>query len=163
MVDWHHSARNVKNLILYIHPISIGMVIGCDLLNMEPVPGAILFSNSDFTSNDTHAKIMQASKDVRSIFDVVLSDMAPNSSGQKDLDHDRIISLSYSVLRFALLNSSIGANLITKVWTGPKLENLLMDIEKFYNVVDRVKPNSSRKDSGEIYLIGRDFKGIKKK
>ena len=100
---------------------------------------------------------------MRSIFDVVLSDMAPNSSGQKDLDHDRIISLSYSVLRFALLNSSIGANLITKVWTGPKLENLLMDIEKFYNVVDRVKPTSSRKDSGEIYLIGRDFKGIKQK
>ena len=122
-----------------------------------------MFSNCDFTSNDTHAKIIQASKDVRSIFDVVLSDMAPNSSGQKDLDHDRIISLSYSVLRFALLNSSIGANLITKVWTGPKLEKLLMDIEKFYNVVDRVKPSSSRKDSGEIYLIGRDFKGIKKK
>ena len=139
------------------------MVIGCDLLDIEPVPGAILFPNSDFTSQVTHSKIIEASKEVQSRFDVVLSDMAPNASGQRSLDQDRIIALSYSVLRFALLNSNIRANFITKVWNGPKVDNLLKDMEKFYDTVDRVKPNSSRKESGELYLVGRGFKGIKKK
>ena len=138
------------------------MVIGCDLLDIEPVPGAILFPNSDFTSQMTHSKIMEASKDVQSRFDVVLSDMAPNASGQRHLDQDRIITLSYSVLRFALLHSNFGANFVTKVWNGPRVNNLLKDMEKFYDIVDRVKPKSSRKESGEIYLVGRGFKGIKK-
>ena len=141
----------------------LGMVVGCDLLDIEPVEGAVLFSNCDFTSKDTHSKILQATTDIHSLFDVVLSDMAPNASGQKELDQDRIIALSYSVLRFALLHSNAGANFVTKIWMGPKVENLLKDIKKFYHNVDRVKPMSSRKDSGEIYLVGRDFKGIKRK
>ena len=130
------------------------------MLNIEAVPGAILFSNSDFTSKETQSKIIDATKDARSLFDVVLSDMAPNASGQKDLDHDRIITLSYSVLKFALNHSSAGANFVTKVWMGPRVDNLLKDLNRFYNIVDRVKPKSSRKESGEIYLVGRDFKGI---
>ena len=138
------------------------MVIGCDLLDIEPVPGAILFPNSDFTSRMTHSKIIEASKDLQSRFDVVLSDMAPNASGQRNLDQDRIITLSYSVLRFALLHSNFRANFVTKVWNGPRVDNLLKDMEKFYDIVDRVKPKSSRKESGEIYLVGRGFKGIKK-
>ena len=139
------------------------MVIGCDLLDIEPIAGAIMLSNSDFTSKDTHTKILHATREVHSLFDVVLSDMAPNASGQKDLDQDRILGLSYSVLRFALLHSNTGANFVTKVWAGPKVENLLKDIKKFYNNAERVKPMSSRKESGEIYLVGRDFKGIKQK
>ena len=138
------------------------MVIGCDLLDIEPVPGAILFPYSDFTSQVTQSKIIEASKEVRSRFDVILSDMAPNASGQRNLDQDRIIALSYSVFRFALLNSNLKANFVTKVWNGPKVDNLLKDMEKFYDEVERVKPNSSRKESGELYLVGRGFKGIKK-
>ena len=94
-------------------------------------------------------------------FDTVLSDMAPNASGQRQLDQDRIINLSYLALRFALLHSYKGANFVTKVWTGPGVDNLASDVQKYYTNFERVKPKSSRKESGEIYLVGRDFKGIK--
>ena len=70
---------------------------------------------------------------------------------------------SSEVLRFALFNSYKGSNFVTKVWEGPKVDNLLLDLKKYYNKVQKVKPKSSRKESGEIYLVAREFKGIMQK
>ena len=135
------------------------MIVECDLLNIEPVPGANLFSQCDFTLEENQKQILK----VCPCFNVILSDMAPNASGHKDMDQDRIILLSYSVLRFALFNSYKGSNFVTKVWEGPKVDNLLLDLKKYYNKVQKVKPKSSRKESGEIYLVAREFKGIMQK
>ena len=87
--------------------------------------------------------------------------MAPNASGSKNLDHERIINLSYLCLRFALLNSFEGANFVTKLWDGWKVQNMLTDLQKYYEVVEKVKPKASRQESGEIYLVARNFRGIK--
>ena len=137
------------------------MVLGCDLLHIEPVVGAMLFSRCDFTGTHNQNKLLKAVGTDNPRFDVVLSDMAPNATGQRQIDQDRIISLSYEALRFALLNSYRGGNFVTKVWEGPRVDNLLNDLQKYYKIVERVKPQASRKESGEIYLVGRDFKGIK--
>ena len=135
--------------------------MACDLLDIEPVAGAILFSRCDFTLVKNQEKILKVLGTDSLKFDAVLSDMAPNASGQRQLDQDRIINLSYLALRFALLHSYKGANFVTKVWTGPGVDNLANDVQKYYTNFERVKPKSSRKESGEIYLVGRDFKGIK--
>ena len=140
---------------------NLGMVVGCDLLDIEPVPGAILFSKCDFTLKESQQRILGVlGAQVQPKFDVVLSDMAPNASGQKQMDQDRILHLSYSALRFALLHSYKGANFVTKVWTGPRVDNFISDLRKYYSKVERVKPQASRKESGEIYLVAQDFIGI---
>ena len=139
------------------------MVVGCDLLNIEPVPGAILFSQCDFTLKASQERILASLGRERPRFDVVLSDMAPNVSGTKQIDQDRILHLSYSALRFALLNSYAGGNFVTKLFQGPSIDKFLKDLEKFYNKVERVKPGASRKESGEIYLVAQEFIGIKRK
>jgi len=74
-----------------------GQLVGIDLQQMHPIKGVTLLGNSDFTSPTTWQKI----KDLlngRSV-DLVLSDMAPNATGIKHLDHELIIRLAYSVIK----------------------------------------------------------------
>lgn len=91
----------------------------------------------------------------------VLSDMAPSASGIRQLDNDNIIRLCYSVLRFALLVSRTGASFLVKLWQCGETKKLETDIARYYNHVKVVKPSASRGDSAEVFLLGRDFKGIK--
>lgn len=74
-----------------------GFLIGIDLQQMYPIKGVTLLGNSDFTSVKTWQKIKEL-LNYRPI-DVVLSDMAPNATGVKHLDHDLIINLAYSVVK----------------------------------------------------------------
>lgn len=74
-----------------------GLLIGIDLQQMYPIKGVTLLGNSDFTSPKTWQKIKDFLKG-RPI-DVVLSDMAPNATGIKYLDHELIIKLAYSVIK----------------------------------------------------------------
>jgi len=77
-----------------------GQVISVDLQHMLPVDGATMLDNCDMTSVETQQRIMQlvAGRGV----DVILSDMAPPATGIKSLDHDLIVRLAMSVLRFSL-------------------------------------------------------------
>lgn len=77
--------------------IPTGLVIGIDLQQMYPIEGVTLLGNSDFTSPKTWQKIKELLNGCP--IDVVLSDMAPNASGVKHLDHDLIINLAYSVVK----------------------------------------------------------------
>lgn len=147
-----------------------GIVVGCDLLYIEPLSGVILFPRSDFTLPETQQKILDVVSTKlygnalkKPKFDVVLSDMAPNCSGQSQYDQDRILLLGYTALRFALLHSLKGGNFVTKVWGGPQVEDFIQDLRKYYKDVEKVKPQASRKESSESFLVARDFMGIKEK
>lgn len=120
---------------------------------------AHLIGNSDFTQQGTQEKVKNV-LDNR-LINVVLSDMAPQATGIKDLDQENIIKLCYSVLRFAVLMSAKNATLLVKLWQGAGANNLELDLSKFYKNVRVVKPQSSRSDSAEIFLLARDFKGLK--
>lgn len=74
-----------------------GLLIGIDLQQMYPIKGVTLLGNSDFTAPETWLKVKELLNG-RPI-DVVLSDMAPNATGVKLLDHDLIIKLAYSVIK----------------------------------------------------------------
>ena len=74
-------------------------MISVDLQHIQPMSGATVLDNCDITSADTHEQIKRV-LDGRSV-DVVLSDMAPASSGVKSLDHDCIVQLALSVLRLS--------------------------------------------------------------
>lgn len=74
-----------------------GLLIGIDLQQMYPINGVTLLGNSDFTLPKTWQKIKEHLNNRP--LDVVLSDMAPNATGVKHLDHDLIIKLAYSVIK----------------------------------------------------------------
>ena len=94
--------------------------------------------------------------------DIVLSDMAPNATGIRALDNENIIALCYSVLRFAVFMSAENASLLVKVWSNGDVPKLEENMAKFYRKVKRIKPNASRGDSAEIFILAREFVGIEK-
>ena len=93
--------------------------------------------------------------------DCVLSDMAPNATGIRSLDQENITNLCYSVLRFAVLMSSVEASLLVKVWDNGNIPQLERDMLKFYKSCKIIKPAASRGDSSEKFLLARGFVGIK--
>lgn len=133
-----------------------GVCIAVDLANIEPVEGAICIGNADITSPFTQGKILTW-LDSRKV-DCVLSDMAPNCSGQKYLDHERLVSLVRSLLSFALqvLNPGTGMFLF-KLWDGCETNDLVKGLKQHFVHVHYVKPDASRGDSSEIYIVCRKF------
>ncbi|XP_023320394.1 uncharacterized protein LOC111695337 isoform X2 [Eurytemora carolleeae] len=123
-----------------------GRIVSCDLLLIEPIPGAITLSKTGGRK-----------------IDVVLSDMAPNLSGTKELDQMMTTNLVYSVITFSLMNTTAGGAFLTKTFFGEQTKRIVDDLLKFYRSVEYIKPESSRKESSELYLLARDFKGIKKR
>jgi 23S rRNA (uridine2552-2'-O)-methyltransferase len=113
----------------------------------------------DFTAASAQAKVLEL-LDGKKV-NIVLSDMAPNATGIREMDHDNIVHLAYSALRFALQVSCVGGSLLLKIWDGRESNRLEQDIAKFYKHVKVVKPPASRGDSAEKFLLARMFKGLK--
>jgi len=136
----------------------IGTVIGIDLLPIDPLNGAVFLPGCDFTSSTTQDQIRrilstQENKDGK--VDVILSDMAPNASGIKETDHYRIIKLASSALEFALSYGKLGSHFLAKVWDGADTKKFEQRLTQHYKEVSRQKPNCSRNDSAEIFLLGK--------
>ena len=94
--------------------------------------------------------------------DLVMSDMAPNACGSHSADHDAIVNLAYSALRFCLTNSAPGAEFLCKMWSGGKNEAFKSDLERFFGKVQVLKPKSSRTESSEFFYLATGFKGVEK-
>lgn len=89
---------NIKNYSCILgNKMPIGTVIGIDLLNIFPIEGVTFLNQSDFTTSETQNKIINLLNGEK--VDVVLSDMAPNASGIKSLDHEKLIEMAYNVLK----------------------------------------------------------------
>ncbi|MEI7670090.1 MAG: RlmE family RNA methyltransferase, partial [Pseudomonadota bacterium] len=100
----------------------------------------------------------QIIKDLMSHVDIVLSDMAPNASGQTNLDHMRIVTLVEAAFDFACEVLSPGGVFVAKVWQGGAENKLLEKIKKKFKIVKHAKPDSSRKDSAETFLVAMGFR-----
>ena len=135
-----------------------GIVIGIDLQHVMPVEGATIFHQCDFTSHDTQARILEKLGNQKA--DLVLSDMAPAASGVKSLDHDKIIELCSSVVRFSTVVLDHGGSVLCKIWMGGKQHLLENAMKKLFVDVKAVKPPASRADSAELYLLGKGYKGL---
>ena len=131
-----------------------GRVISVDLQDMMPLPGAVVLSQSDFTTQDVQLQILQQMQGQRA--HVVISDMAPRATGVKTMDHELIIELCLSALAFASRISEPGAAFLCKLWQGSDQQRLLKAVQEFYGNTKWVKPHSSRSDSAELFLLARD-------
>ncbi|HTR18226.1 MAG TPA: RlmE family RNA methyltransferase [Acetobacteraceae bacterium] len=130
-------------------------VLGVDLLRMDPIPGATLMQG-DFTDPDMPARLIEA---LGGPADVVLSDMAPNTTGHAATDHLRIIGLAEMALDFALQVLAPGGVFVAKVFQGGSERQMLEPMKKHFAVVRHAKPPASRKESSELYVVATGFRG----
>ncbi|OYW13113.1 MAG: rRNA methyltransferase, partial [Rhodospirillales bacterium 12-54-5] len=132
-----------------------GHVVGCDLLEVEPVPGADLIVQ-DFTAEDAPAIIKAL---MRGKAGLVMSDMAANTTGHTPTDHIRIIALAELAYEFALEVLSPGGAFICKVLKGGTEGELLKRMRLDFTTVKHAKPAASRSDSAESYVVAKGFRG----
>ena len=121
-----------------------------DLLDMKINNQRIAFYREDFLKfNFTNLK---------NKFDLVLSDVAPNTTGHQSTDHLRISQLIYEVIdRLEIILKKQGS-FIFKIWKGEEEKEIIKMLKKIFDKVDYFKPKSSRQESSEIFIISRGFK-----
>ncbi len=129
-------------------------VIAVDLLDMAPLP-KVEFIKGDFLHENTLKKLEILLQNTKA--DIVMSDMAPPTCGIKKIDHIRIMGLVEEVFEFSKLFLKDGGSMITKVFQGGAEPSFLNQLKKHFKKVHHFKPNSSRKESVEMYLIAMGF------
>jgi len=129
--------------------------IGVDLQQIEPIKG-ITIIESDITDPATTEKIRNHARKV----DVVISDAAPNLSGVWSVDHARSIELSTSALNIAKQILKPGGAFIVKVFQGDLFDEFLKIVRENFSFVKAFHPKASRKQSAEIYIIGKKFLNV---
>lgn len=131
-----------------------GQVIALDLLPMDPLPGVTVLQG-DFRENETLAGLLKLLGGEPA--DLILSDMAPNVSGQMAVDQPRMMYLCELALDLARQVLKPGGGLAVKIFQGAGFESFQMELRaSFARVVSR-KPKSSRANSRELYLVANGF------
>jgi 23S rRNA (uridine2552-2'-O)-methyltransferase len=132
-----------------------GRVVALDLLAMDPVSGATVLQG-DFQDPAAIAAVRAA---MAGPADLVLSDMAPNTTGHNATDHLRIIGLAEEALAFAVEVLAPGGAFVAKVFQGGSERDLLAALKRDFTQVRHMKPPASRKDSAELYVVASGFRG----
>ena len=134
---------------------SIGRILGIDLQEVDPIPGAEIHQ-LDFMEDDADLQV----KDwLGGLADVVMSDMAAASSGHKQTDHLRIMALCDAAAHFAFDVLDEGGTFVAKVLAGGAEGDLQKLLKQKFTKVANVKPSASRQDSSEKFVVATGFRG----
>ena len=131
-----------------------GQVVGIDILETTPIAGATMICQ-DFTTEDAPEKLKSL---LNGPADIVMSDMAANTTGHQQTDHLRTIGLVEVAYEFAKEVLSEGGIFIAKVFQGGAEGNLLADMKKNFTKVSHYNPDASRQGSPETYVVAQGFK-----
>jgi len=132
-----------------------GRVVGIDLLEVEPLEGAD-FLEMDFTEEAAALSVREL---LQGAPQLVLSDMASNTTGHPATDHLRIVALVELAAEFAIETLAPGGKFVAKVFQGGSEGQLLKTLKASFGSVRHFKPDASRAESAETYVIARDFRG----
>lgn len=132
-----------------------GVVVGIDLLPIEHLQGVTFFEH-DFLAEDAPDMLMQA---LGGKPDLVLSDMAANTTGHSKTDQIRTGALAEAAAEFALEHLAQGGAFVTKAFQGGLDTALLARLKQSFAVVKHAKPPASRSESPEIYVVATGFRG----
>jgi len=130
-------------------------IAGVDLLAIDPVPPAHILQ-MDFTDPACPPKLLEL---LGGPPDLVLSDMAPNTTGHRETDHLRIVGLIDLALDFALANLTPGGAFVAKAFQGGGTSEVLGRLKRHFAKVQHIKPKASRADSSELFFVATGFKG----
>ncbi|MFV9972357.1 MAG: RlmE family RNA methyltransferase [Francisella endosymbiont of Hyalomma asiaticum] len=142
-----------EQLIKYIG--KNGKLIALDLLEMAPIAG-VEFIQGDFSSYETYQKLNILVNNQK--IDCVISDMAPNLSGNKTSDQAKSIYLLELALDFANMRLNKNGCFVAKVFQGQGSDEYLKLVRESFNKVIQFKPKSSRAKSREFYIVTTGFK-----
>ncbi len=134
---------------------SSGRVVALDILDMKPIVG-VEFLKLDFLDEAAPERLKAL---LGGKADVVLSDMAANTTGHRKTDHLRIMALAEAAAYFAREVLDTGGGFLCKVLQGGTEATLLADLKRDFSSVKHVKPPASRTGSAELYLLARGFRG----
>ena len=132
-----------------------GQVIAIDLLEMPNIPG-VTFAQMNFLDDNAPARLFEM---MGGKADVVLSDMAANTTGHRKTDQLRIVGLVEDAAAFAADVLRPGGTFVAKVFQSGADATLMTQLKRDFATVKHVKPASSRKDSSERYVLAMGFRG----
>ena len=125
-------------------------ITAIDLLELKINHPQITFYKEDF---------LQFNFDkLKNNFDLILSDIAPNTTGHKSTDHLRLSSMLFDIIDTLDQMMIKGGVFVTKIWKGSEEREMINMLKKKFDEVSYFKPDSSRKDSVEIFIIAKKFK-----
>jgi 23S rRNA (uridine2552-2'-O)-methyltransferase len=131
------------------------LVVAVDYLPIEPIPGVTTLQ-LDFMDADAPDRIRAA---LAQPADLVLSDMAAPTTGHRKTDHLRTIALTEAAADFAVSVLKPGGDFVAKAFRGGTEGELLARLKRGFRAVHHVKPPASRKESVELYLVAKGFRG----
>jgi len=132
-----------------------GRIIGIDLQEMEPIPGAELYL-LDFLEDEADQKVRDW---LGGTADVVMSDMAPFATGHKSTDHLKIMGLVEAAAYFAFDVLDEGGTFVAKVLAGGAEAELMHVLKRRFEKTAHMKPPASRADSSEKFVVAQGFRG----
>ena len=132
-----------------------GKVVAIDLLEMPEIPG-VNFAQLDFLADDAPGKLIAM---MGGRADVVMSDMAANTTGHRKTDQFRIIGLVETAAAFAADVLNPGGTFVAKAFQSGADAELVAQLKRDFASVRHVKPASSRQDSSERYVLAMGFRG----
>jgi len=131
-----------------------GRVVGVDLLVVDPVPGAVMLQG-DFIEPEVQERLVA---ELGGKADLVVSDMAPNTTGHAATDHLRIMALAEAALEFAVEVLAEDGGFVAKVFQGGAEKTMLERLKRRFAAVRHAKPPASRKESSELYVVATGFR-----
>lgn len=133
-----------------IKQMTKGRIVGIDLVSIKPIEGVTFIQGN---IEDTEIK-----KQLKGKFDVVLSDIAPKTSGVRERDQmlSYILSRKSFVIAKKVLN--INGNFLVKTFQSQETEDLVKEMKPYFTFIKRYSPQSSREGSKEIYIVATGFK-----
>ncbi len=124
-------------------------ITAIDILDLKINHPQINFYKDDFLSFDYSKK--------ENYYDLILSDIAPNTTGHQSTDHLRIATMLFDIIELLEKVLVTDGSFITKIWKGSEEKEMITILKKKFKLVSYFKPDSSRKDSAEIFIIAREF------
>tara|TARA_B000000460_G_C21339814_1_gene316538 strand:- start:34 stop:657 length:624 start_codon:yes stop_codon:yes gene_type:complete len=138
------ASKKVKN----------GRILSVDIKEMLPISN-VIFLKGDFTNLETQNNIINF---FNTQVDAVVSDMAPNTTGNKELDSIKTGNLCLNALEFSCKILNFKGVFISKIFMGSVFKEIEIQAKKLFKVVSFFKPKSSRKESKEIYIFCKNLK-----
>ena len=134
---------------------SRGKVIASDILPIDEIDG-VDFLQGDFTEQAVYDDLLVMTDGTK--IDVVLSDMAPNMSGQLSVDQPKSIYLAELAIDMAIKSLKPNGSFIVKVFQGDGFDTFVQNARKTFQKVSVIKPKASRPRSKEVYLLASQLK-----
>ncbi|MDP9127843.1 MAG: RlmE family RNA methyltransferase [Pseudomonadota bacterium] len=131
-----------------------GKLVALDILPMDPIAG-VDFIQMDFLADDAPNKLKAMLKGQANL---VLSDLAPSTTGHSGTDHIRIMMMAEAAALFAMEVLAPGGGFICKFFQGGAEKQLLDQLKKHFAKIKHAKPAASRAESSETYLVAQGFR-----